>query len=545
MAGLIFQASFGPVCDAVRSSKRHLAVCERKKRPQSGLLPPCDIMSFARTSLSDLRLLSTPARLASGRERRNAFGHRALAVPPPRRSFMPADEKMPPDAMYFRSLALENVRAFASPQLLEFVDENGAISRWNLILGENGVGKTTLMRALADMWPVPAYKSPSDTAPTLAMPELSEHEDNDDFMDYIRRDGPGTATLEAILETEAGKRVKVGVTITGTTEKLEDVKCHEVFFELPGGGPLVIGYGAARHLGNRNLAEMAERKATDSLFNKGALDLFDAQEIIETLDHGKKSDDGSEIGSDAWRLKTIKPVIASLLPGGLTADDIDIRGPRISGRNPERSGIYVRTPSGMTPFADLSLGYQTMFALIVDLGWRLFNAFPKSPSPLSESAIVLIDEVDLHLHPKWQRDLPPLFLKHFPKVQFIVSTHSPITAQEALSESVEGNVAVVRWEGNEAQISNDPVPRGEWRSDQLLVSDLFELGSDRSRQAEKKLHERIVLSRTLNRSAEQEARLRDLDEFVASLPTASSPSAQSLEELIMRLAKEYPSGAAR
>ena len=75
MAGQISQASFGPVCDAVRSSKRHRAVCERKKRPQSGLLPPCDIIRFARTSLSDLRLLSTPARLASGRERRNAFGY--------------------------------------------------------------------------------------------------------------------------------------------------------------------------------------------------------------------------------------------------------------------------------------------------------------------------------------------------------------------------------------------------------------------------------------------------------------------------------------
>ena len=58
---------------------------------------------------------------------------------------MPAEDTRTPDAMHFRSLCLENVRAFGSSQSIEFVDENGDISRWNLILGENGVGKTTLM----------------------------------------------------------------------------------------------------------------------------------------------------------------------------------------------------------------------------------------------------------------------------------------------------------------------------------------------------------------------------------------------------------------
>ncbi len=464
---------------------------------------------------------------------------------------MPTDEKKAPDAMHFRSLQLENVRAFASPQLLEFVDENDAISRWNLILGENGVGKTTLMHALAVMWPVPTYKSPDDEDPTSSTPELSEHE-NDGIVHFVRRGGPGKTTMRATLKTEAGEEVKVGVTITGTAKKMEDVEWHEYeqLFVLPGGGPLVIGYGAARHVGHRNLAEVEGRKATESLLGgandaKDANDLYDAEEILEKLDHGEKSDEDSEIGSDAWRLKTLKTVVAALLPGDLTAPDIDIRGPRIAGRDLDQSGVYVPTPSGVTPLADLSLGYQTMFALIVDLGWRLINAFPRSTEPLSESAIVLIDEVDLHLHPRWQRDLRPLLLKHFPKVQFIVTTHNPITAQEALSEGVEGNVAVVRWVGEEAHILNDPVPKGEWRSDQLMVSDLFGFGSDRNKQAEAKLYERVRLSRNPNRTAEEEARLRDLDEFVASLPTASSPSAHSLEELIMNLAKDYPSGAAR
>ena len=144
---------------------------------------------------------------------------------------------------------------------------------------------------------------------------------------------------------------------------------------------------------------------------------------------------------------------------------------------------------------------------------------------------------------RWQRDLRRHLLTHFPKVQFIATTHSPITAQETLSEG--GNVSVVRWVNGEAHILNNPIPRLEWRYDQLLTSELFGFGSDRSQQAEAKLYERLTLIRNSDRSPDQEARLRELDEFVESLPTASSPSAQSFEELMMNFARDLPSGVAR
>jgi hypothetical protein len=105
---------------------------------------------------------------------------------------------------------------------------------------------------------------------------------------------------------------------------------------------------------------------------------------------------------------------------------------------------------------------------------------------------------------------------------------------------------VVRWEDDEAHILNRPVPQGNWRFDQVLTSDLFPgIDSDRSQRVEAKLYERLELIRTPNRSIEQETRLRQLDEFVASLPTARTPSDQSFEELMMNLAKDFPSGVAR
>jgi hypothetical protein len=311
---------------------------------------------------------------------------------------------------------------------------------------------------------------------------------------------------------------------------------------LQGGGPLVIGYGAARHAGRETLEEVDKREATESLFGH-VIDLYDAELIMEKLHHAALSDPDPVNGPGKRRLDAVKSVVAALLPEGISADDIQVRGPRIAGRDPDQSGVHVQTPSGFTSFADLSLGYQTMFALTVDLAWRLFNAFPGSTEPLRESAIVLIDEVDLHMHPQWQRDLRRHMLAHFPKVQFIATTHSPITAQEALSEG--GNVAKLHWVDGEAHIVKNPVPRGEWRSDQLLESELFEFGADRSKETERQIYERVTLSRTANRSPEQEKRLRELDEFVAALPTAPSPDIQDFEDLMIRMAKDYPSGLVR
>ena len=129
---------------------------------------------------------------------------------------MPTDEKAP-DAMHFRSLRLENVRAFGSSQSLEFVDEDNAISRWNLILGENGVGKTTLMQALSVMQPVPALdesaaveKSTDAGPPTLSKAEFSAHE-NEEIIGFIRRGEPRTMRIEAeLVETETSKSLSVG-----------------------------------------------------------------------------------------------------------------------------------------------------------------------------------------------------------------------------------------------------------------------------------------------------------------------------------------------
>ncbi len=445
------------------------------------------------------------------------------------------------DAMQLRTVSLENVRAFGSPQTLVLVDDAGKIARWTLILGENGVGKTTLMQALAAMRPVPELvsiqeKTDDAGAPTIVRAELSILE-NEEIAGFLRKGASGNTRISASFQASTGREVMVGAEIVRKSDSdFEDVKFPSTDYALSGDGPLIFGYGASRHIGRDSLTVSVDRSATKSL-GIDLVDLYDAGNVIEELAIAAKFAEKEAEEISLARFDNLKRVVASLLPD-CSPDMIEWRGPRVPGRDSEQFGVAVRTPSGSISLSKLSIGYQAMLTLIVDLAWRLYNKYPDLSNPFEGSAIVLIDELELHLHPRWQRLLRSQLLAHFPNVQFVVTTHSPITAQEALSAG--GNVCVLKWVGSEVHIINDPVPGSEWRFDQVLASDLFGFSTDRSPTAEALLNERLALIRKRERTAQENDRLRELDRFVASLPTAQTPSSQHLEDMMMRFVEEFP-----
>ena len=77
----------------------------------------------------------------------------------------------------------------------------------------------------------------------------------------------------------------------------------------------------------------------------------------------------------------------------------------------------------------LSGGYKAVLSVIADVAKRLSIANPESSNPLEEEAVILIDELDLHLHPKWQKEIVADLKRTFPNCQFIISTHSPFIIQ--------------------------------------------------------------------------------------------------------------------
>jgi predicted ATP-binding protein involved in virulence len=81
--------------------------------------------------------------------------------------------------------------------------------------------------------------------------------------------------------------------------------------------------------------------------------------------------------------------------------------------------------------AQLSQGEKSMMALVGDIARRLAIMNPGLENPLTGFGIVLIDEIDLHLHPNWQRAIIGNLSKTFPNCQFILTTHSPIVISES------------------------------------------------------------------------------------------------------------------
>lgn len=103
-------------------------------------------------------------------------------------------------------------------------------------------------------------------------------------------------------------------------------------------------------------------------------------------------------------------------------------------RNPLRMTVVKQTQEFNV--AQLSDGERNMLALIGDLARRLSILNPSLPNPNDGAGIVLIDEIDLHLHPRWQREVVAKLESTFPNCQFVISTHSPQVLGELKPESV-------------------------------------------------------------------------------------------------------------
>ena len=91
----------------------------------------------------------------------------------------------------------------------------------------------------------------------------------------------------------------------------------------------------------------------------------------------------------------------------------------------------------------LSDGYRTTLAMVMDIAARMAEANPDMPDPLQTQGVVMIDEVDLHLHPAWQQTILSDLMRTFPQVQFIVSTHSP----QIVSTVKPTQIRVIDWQG--------------------------------------------------------------------------------------------------
>lgn len=404
-------------------------------------------------------------------------------------------------ASYFLSISLENVRCFGPKQTLDLSDGNGRPARWTVILGVNGTGKTTLLQSLAGFH-------------LLHRPRTQGVKTND-----VQHTIPSTISYNAInpylRRNQSDSTIKIDITplspISQRKRVIEFRATSDSYYTensyTPEHMPWCCAYGAGRRMGNAELKEAESDDSIATLFSDRA-ELRNPEAWLLRLDYAASKAKKGQPQTDY--LDKVKSLLLSVLPEN---EVTDIRMVTTQGPNPSPR-VEFETPYGWIPLRQLGYGYQTLITWVTDLANRMVEQYPNSPNPLEEPVVVIVDEIDLHLHPIWQRQLMDFLTKRFPKAQFIVTAHSPLVAQAA----ADANLAVLRRVGDHVVIDNDVDNISRWRVGQILTSDLFGLPTARPPHIEKLLKEREQLLTKRKLSEADKKRLGELESEIGELP---------------------------
>lgn len=310
-----------------------------------------------------------------------------------------------------------------------------------VIAGVNGVGKSTILKALATLFSqaLPEFtpcrskvlhfdddkihtdKPSLEVSAKVSVPEhvlsfgiqriRGVAEDQENFL--LLRQSQLSATKKNFHELLASR------TLTGDLEAgMADTRKVLADQKTKPNPPLAIYFSPARQLPGKPKILPAEIKPFEPAQAYG-FGLHDRQIELREFMHWFRTQEKlgvSERPNCLKVLEALRQVVTKLMPefSNLRIEE----SPRLAFMVDKRG----------KPFAlhQLSDGERSLLALVFDLTRRLAIANPESDDPIGEGvALVMIDEIELHLHPKWQRDVLHRLLDAFKACQFVVTTHSP------------------------------------------------------------------------------------------------------------------------
>ncbi|MCE7985691.1 MAG: hypothetical protein DYG89_31320 [Caldilinea sp. CFX5] len=408
--------------------------------------------------------------------------------------------------MYIDQIRLQNVKCFEDVMLYfqtAHGDNPDRQQNWNVIIGNNGDGKSTLLQAIAAcLVDVTTAEKLLNLETWVRQGQAKAQMNAQLQVDF--RDLPGTPVAKELYLQQATRSLSVQHIVVGadqtvplsstgerkrfpTATMLEPIPDYQNEFEnyaqiakdLPlftGGYRtwLMCGYGPYRRIaGGRQ--EQADRLDLKQQFRS----LFDEGVALTNCESWLKELQRKALLAQAANSKEISPEVfqkvvnflTDLLPG---IDEISVK-----------QEIQFRWRGQEVHLRQLSDGYRSMFALVVDLLQWVVHSDPDYKwldNPYcTAKGVVLIDEIDAHLHPKWQREIGFVLTRIFPNLQFIVTSHSPFVAMAAgkgaltVLENVDGVV-----------VADQQMPYAQdWAVDRVLT-DLFDV-SDRSLKTEQDL----------------------------------------------------------
>lgn len=344
--------------------------------------------------------------------------------------------------MKIASFSIQNYRCIKDLNV-NCLDDEGKVRQWTVLLGENNSGKTNVLRALALLAPE-----------KLNLPGLDKI-----FVSSFLARTRDRLSLRSFYDSH----LKLKAKLENGKELVCDPRDIQVFDFDP--EIRLFGYGVSRYPARTALNEVPSL-STETLFST-YVRLLDFQDWLLQLDYSAKHD--SEIARS--RLQHMRELVRSNLFPGV----VDFCFEK-TGENDHVVVKFTTEHDGNVCFEDLGFGYQTTLTWLADFCKRMFDEYPESENPLQEEAVVMIDELDLHLHPKWQRDIVPTLSEYFPNVQFIVTTHSP----HVLQSMEDVNLYVLRRGEESGEITaerSDVTNFTGWTVEDILCVTM-ELGDD-------------------------------------------------------------------
>jgi predicted ATPase len=438
--------------------------------------------------------------------------------------------------MRVEELSIDNIRCFRS-QTIRFT-YNGRRCPWVTFLGENGGGKSTALQALGLL-----LAGPEGAQKLLPRPQgwlrdednagkigIRIHQDDNDpgrhGTEKVKRAFGYSYNLTGSRSLTVNNRLYTEPSIVPAGQNILSW-LRENAFASKGTGWFSVGYGAFRRLtrSTQIIVPSFEPQARFTNFTTQ----FDESEPLSVFerwmvyldyriskDKDGKSQKQKELGIEA---------INRILPKEARFDSVTSEG-----------RILFQIGDQKVPTISLSDGYRSILALAGDLIWRLILAFPASSDPLLEHGVVLIDELDIHLHPKWQRVVAMVLRKIFPNLQFFVATHSPLVAAGAGDDAL-----TLRFDFCDGQSTVEKVKNIAAMSvDRILQSEAFGLLSPYSPQTEEKIQRYDELQRKgRRRTPEENDELRPLWKFMEeNRPVGGPPDPKSLEGRIDQFLEE-------
>lgn len=320
--------------------------------------------------------------------------------------------------MKLEHLRLEGFRGFADASIVLEPD-------LTLIVGVNGAGKSSVLDAAAMVLQcIVRDLLPSANLPvvTLLPGDFHHHRRALKIVAEVRGEGIQSTAHAEGWKGQHSTLVHLELPQTSWPEALRTPgRCLAMYYPTSrDAAPDLRTRWKSREVGGGARDETpAETTPADALvgaLTEGAVgfhDLFRWFRDREDYENAEKVARASLAWVDP-QLEAVRVAVTRLLPG-------------FSRLRVDRKALRMAVDKGAETFYldQLSDGERTLLAMVADIARRLAIANPGAAGPLGCEAVVLIDEVELHLHPAWQRAVPRALRRVFPGVQFVLTTHSP------------------------------------------------------------------------------------------------------------------------